>query len=93
MDLLVANPSWSSPTTSGKRWRPRINGRRTRDSAGDMRIEDTGALRESNTAEPNVANRLYAQISDIQAFVASIPDRDTRSPEDIIGYDEAGLPS
>ncbi len=50
-------------------------------------------MRESNTAEPNVANRLYAQISDIQAFVASIPDRDTRSPEDIIGYDEAGLPS
>jgi hypothetical protein len=58
-----------------------------------MWIEDNGASHESDAAEPNGLSRLYAQIADIQAFVASLPDRDTRSPEDIIGYDEAGLPS
>jgi hypothetical protein len=39
------------------------------------------------------ANLLRADIADIQESVASLPDLDTRSPEDIIGYDEAGLPS
>lgn len=35
---------------------------------------------------------LLADISDIQAFVASLPDRDTR-PDDEILYDDFGLPS
>lgn len=34
---------------------------------------------------------LLADISDIQAFVASLPDRDTR-PDDEILYDDFGLP-
>jgi hypothetical protein len=38
-------------------------------------------------------NRLHADIAEIQAFVASLPDRNTRSADEIIGYDEAGLPS
>ncbi len=32
-------------------------------------------------------------VKEIQAFVARIPDRDTRSAEDIIGYDDRGLPA
>ena len=36
---------------------------------------------------------LLADISDIQAFVASLPDRDTRSADEILGYDDFGLPS
>jgi antitoxin VapB len=32
-------------------------------------------------------------VADIQAFVASLPDRDTRTPDEIIGYDAFGLPS
>jgi antitoxin VapB len=32
-------------------------------------------------------------VSDIQRFVASLPDRDTRSADDILGYDEFGLPT
>jgi hypothetical protein len=33
------------------------------------------------------------EIADIQAMAAALPDRDHRSPEEIIGYDELGLPS
>lgn len=36
--------------------------------------------------------RLVAEIRRIQEYVASLPDRDLRSPEEIIGYDETGLP-
>ncbi|HEY7768356.1 hypothetical protein [Longimicrobium sp.] len=38
-------------------------------------------------------NTLLADISDLQAFVASLPDRDTRSADEILGYDDFGLPS
>lgn len=34
---------------------------------------------------------LEAEVAGIQAFVASLPDRDTRSPEEILGFDEHGL--
>lgn len=37
-------------------------------------------------------DRLLEDISDIQTFVASLPDRDTR-PDDEILYDDFGLPS
>jgi antitoxin VapB len=35
---------------------------------------------------------LMSDIRQIQAFVASLPDRDPRTAEEIIGYDELGLP-
>ncbi|MEO8192750.1 MAG: type II toxin-antitoxin system VapB family antitoxin [Gemmatimonadales bacterium] len=37
--------------------------------------------------------RLLYDISQIQNLVASLPDRDNRSPEEVIGYDEFGLPA
>lgn len=35
---------------------------------------------------------LMSDIRQIQAFVASIPDQDERTPDEIIGYDEFGMP-
>ncbi len=34
-----------------------------------------------------------AEVAEIQAFLAAIPDRDDRSPEEILGYDSHGLPT
>ena len=34
-----------------------------------------------------------AAIREVQALIAALPDRDTRSAEEILGYDEAGLPT
>lgn len=36
--------------------------------------------------------RVHAEIADLQAFVASLPDRDTGTPDELLGYDEFGLP-
>jgi antitoxin VapB len=36
---------------------------------------------------------LAAQIDDILQRVDAMPDLDTRTPDEIIGYDENGLPS
>ena len=36
---------------------------------------------------------LAAQIDDILQRVDAMPDLDTRTPDEIIGYDEDGLPS
>jgi hypothetical protein len=48
----------------------------------------------SEAAPPNqlVREQLRAQVADIQAFVRTLPDRDTRSADDILGYDANGLP-
>jgi hypothetical protein len=35
---------------------------------------------------------LLAEVAQVQALVADLPDRDVRSPEEILGYDERGLP-
>lgn len=35
---------------------------------------------------------LLAEIEEIQELVAGLPDRDTRTPEEILGYDALGLP-
>jgi antitoxin VapB len=37
--------------------------------------------------------RARADVADIQALVASLPDQDPRDPDEILGYDERGLPS
>jgi hypothetical protein len=58
-----------------------------------MWIEDSSTPCEAKAAEHEGPNQLHADIAEIQACVASLPDRDTRLPDDIIGYDDAGLPS
>jgi antitoxin VapB len=54
----------------------------------------TAALAASLEAEKGVlsADLLLAEVAEIQAFVAALPDLDARSPEEILGYDERGLP-
>lgn len=39
------------------------------------------------------AATLLAEVRQVQALVASLPDRDTRTADEILGYDERGLPS
>lgn len=55
----------------------------------------TGALRERLAVIRRQQERagLMSDIRQIQAFVASIPDRDDRTSEEILGYDDFGLPS
>jgi hypothetical protein len=36
--------------------------------------------------------QLQAAVSELQALLRSQPDRDTRSPDDLLGYDRFGLP-
>jgi antitoxin VapB len=52
------------------------------------------ALRERLAAVRHHEERgiLLSEIAKIQAFVASLPDRDVRSADEILGYDEFGLP-
>ena len=55
----------------------------------------TAALAASLEAEKasGSADLLLAEVAEIQAFVAALPDLDARSPEEIVGYDERGLPT
>lgn len=54
----------------------------------------TTALRERLSAvrRQRERERVRADVSGLQAFVASLPDRDARSAEEILGYDAFGLP-
>lgn len=54
----------------------------------------TGALKDSlakagHEAEPAL---LLAEVAGIQRFVAGLPDRDERHPDEILEYDRFGLP-
>lgn len=55
----------------------------------------TVALRERLEAARRVRERagVYAAVKELQAFVAGLADRDTRSADEILGYDEFGLPA
>lgn len=37
-------------------------------------------------------DRLLREVEPIQAFLEQLPDRDTRSADEILGYDQHGLP-
>lgn len=54
----------------------------------------TEALRESLAARRGRGSfeLLWAEVTEIQRFVADLPDRDTRSADEILGYDQHGLP-
>ncbi len=54
----------------------------------------TVALRERLESARRVRERaaVYGEVKQLQAFVASLPDRDTRTPDELLGYDEKGLP-
>lgn len=52
-------------------------------------VERLERERSDQAEEPGLAERLL----EIGRHCASLPDLDTRSPDEIIGYDEHGLPS
>lgn len=54
----------------------------------------TNALRDRLTTLRRQQERsaLLSDILQIQAFVAGLPDLDRRSPEEMLGYDDFGLP-
>ncbi|MEQ1857809.1 MAG: type II toxin-antitoxin system VapB family antitoxin [Longimicrobiales bacterium] len=49
------------------------------------------SLRSQREPEAGIA-ALLEEVRQVQALVASLPDRDRRTPEEILGYDEHGLP-
>lgn len=54
----------------------------------------TEALEASLAAEtdPSDADVMLAEVAEIQRFLADLPDRDLREADEILGYDERGLP-
>jgi antitoxin VapB len=54
----------------------------------------TVALRERLSAVRRKRERstIHEEIVEIQAFIASLPDLDSRTPDEILNYDEYGLP-
>lgn len=55
----------------------------------------TIALRErlSDLRTQEQPGGLVAAVAEIQEFVGALPDRDRRSADEILGYDDHGLPS
>lgn len=57
----------------------------------------TDALRQQVRAEVGHEiedeTLLLAEVTGVQRLVAALPDRDTRAPEEILGYDAHGLPA
>ena len=54
----------------------------------------TVALRERLSGLRRVQpGGLMAAVAEIQDFVGALPDRDCRSADEILGYDDHGLPS
>ncbi len=56
----------------------------------------TTALRHRVLAEAERSGEdetlLLAEVRGIQRLVAALPDRDTRTADEILGYDDSGLP-
>ena len=55
----------------------------------------TSALRFALEAEEQASDPdlLLLEVAEIQCFLAELPDRDMRSPDEVLGYDDAGLPN
>ena len=49
------------------------------------------SLRASRETEAGV-EALLAEVRQVQALVAELPDRDVRPPDEMLGYDELGMP-
>ena len=49
------------------------------------------SLRARRPARADV-DALLAEVRQVQSLVAELPDQDRRSPDEILGYDELGLP-
>jgi hypothetical protein len=54
--------------------------------------EHANASSERARSAQHLRDQLRTQVEDIQEFLRAIPDRDTRSADEILGYDANGLP-
>ncbi len=61
-------------------------------STGAQHGEHVYPIGDSAPPAQLVREQLRAQVADIQAFVRTLPDRDKRSADEILGYDANGLP-
>ncbi len=51
------------------------------------------AVAKARVSHRSDVERIIAEVDEIAAHCASLPILDARSPEEILGYDERGLPS
>ena len=63
-------------------------------TGGTLTDAVTEALKErlSSLSRADRFEVLWREVQAIQAFVTDLPDRDDRSPEDLLGFDDFGLP-
>jgi antitoxin VapB len=63
-------------------------------TGGTLTEAVTEALRDrlAEARMKDSVDLLLKEVREIQAFVADLPDRDTRTPEEILGYDDRGIP-
>jgi antitoxin VapB len=62
--------------------------RQLADGRADVRAPATAARPFSSGPERPV----LGSVAEIQAYLAALPDLDPRTPDEILGYDAAGLP-
>jgi antitoxin VapB len=63
-------------------------------TGGTLTDAVTEALRErlDSLSRTETFEILWKEVEAIQAFVSDLPDRDDRSPEELLGFDAFGLP-
>lgn len=71
-----------------------LAGRLARARGASLTEAVTVALRETlqRAARADEGPVLIREVKEIQRFLADLPDRDSRSPDEILGYDHRGLP-
>jgi antitoxin VapB len=64
------------------------------ETGGSITAAVTSALAErlASIRRQRGRGRIRAEVADLQEFVASLPDRDPRPADELLGYDEFGLP-
>lgn len=55
-------------------------------------MQNTSTFSERTEPPAGERTRMLADVAAMQEAVKELPDRDCRSPEEIIGYDDFGLP-
>ena len=55
----------------------------------------TRAIRQrlETVRQRQAGTALLGEVAQLQAFLRALPDRDSRAPDAVLGYDEFGLPT
>ena len=81
-----------APTTAYARVAERSVRYSARNDPGSERSDHEYSTPAQRPIAPHLSEQLHAQVADIQAFLSTIPDRDARTLDEILGYDANGLP-